>query len=123
MPEEVEDDYGAPETPDIVETADLWRPTPSRSPAGAGGCRDEKEVTAALLRYIDRDTLSARLTTGQMEAFEDILSDDGLFCRRNVKGKDDGMMEGKANMQFLDALNKVIARYESLTPLFERCRS
>lgn len=29
------------------------------------------------------------------------------------------MMEGKANMQFLDALNKVIARYESLTPLFE----
>ena len=29
------------------------------------------------------------------------------------------MREGKANMQFLDALNKVIARYESLTPLFE----
>ena len=28
-------------------------------------------------------------------------------------------MEGKANMQFLDALNKVIARYESLTILFE----
>ena len=29
------------------------------------------------------------------------------------------MMEGKANMQFLNALNKVIARYESLTPLYE----
>ena len=82
MPEEVEDDYGAPETPDIVE-------------------------------------LSARLTTGQMEAFDDILQMTAYFCRRNVKGKDDGMMEGKANMQFLDALNKVIARYESLTPLFE----
>jgi hypothetical protein len=79
----------------------------------------KKEVTAALLRYIDRDTLSARLTTGQMEAFEDILQMTAYFCRRNVKGKDDGMMEGKANMQFLDALNKVIARYESLTPLFE----
>ena len=79
----------------------------------------KKEVTAALLRYIDRDTLSARLTTGQIEAFEDILQMTAYFCRRNVKGKDDGMMEGKANMQFLDALNKVIARYESLTPLFE----
>ena len=79
----------------------------------------KKEVTAALLRYIDRDTLSARLTTGQMEAFDDILQMTAYFCRRNVKGKDDGMMEGKANMQFLDALNKVIARYESLTPLFE----
>ena len=79
----------------------------------------KKEITAALLRYIDREALSARLTTGQMEAFEDILQMTAYFCRRNVKGKDDGMMEGKANMQFLDALNKVIARYESLTILFE----
>lgn len=35
-----------------------------------------------------------------MEAFEDILQMTAYFCRRNVKGKDDGMMEGKANMQF-----------------------
>ena len=79
----------------------------------------KKQVMAALLRYIDRDALSARLTTGQMEAFDDILQMTAYFCRRNVKGKDDGMMEGKANMQFLNALNKVIARYESLTPLYE----
>jgi hypothetical protein len=120
MPEEVEDDYGAPETPDIVETADFVEtdaePVNQLVPEDAA---TKKEVTAALLRYIDRDTLSARLTTGQMEAFEDILQMTAYFCRRNVKGKDDGMMEGKANMQFLDALNKVIARYESLTPLFE----
>ena len=120
MPEEVEDDYGAPETPDIVETTDFVEtdaePVNQLVPEDAA---TKKEVTAALLRYIDRDTLSARLTTGQMEAFEDILQMTAYFCRRNVKGKDDGMMEGKANMQFLDALNKVIARYESLTPLFE----
>lgn len=29
------------------------------------------------------------------------------------------MMEGKANMQFLNSLNKCIAKYGSLTPLFE----
>lgn len=120
MPEEVEDDYGAPETPDIVETTDFVEtdaePVNQLVPEDAA---TKKEVTAALLRYIDRDTLSARLTTGQMEAFDDILQMTAYFCRRNVKGKDDGMMEGKANMQFLDALNKVIARYESLTPLFE----
>ena len=120
VPEEVEDDYGAPETPDIVETTDFVEtdaePVNQLVPEDAA---TKKEVTAALLRYIDRDTLSARLTTGQMEAFEDILQMTAYFCRRNVKGKDDGMMEGKANMQFLDALNKVIARYESLTPLFE----
>lgn len=120
MLEEVEDDYGAPETPDIVETTDFVEtdaePVNQLVPEDAA---TKKEVTAALLRYIDRDTLSARLTTGQMEAFDDILQMTAYFCRRNVKGKDDGMMEGKANMQFLDALNKVIARYESLTPLFE----
>ena len=110
----------APEQPDIVETTDFVEtdaePVNQLVPEDAA---TKKQVTAALLRYIDRDALSARLTTGQMEAFEDILQMTAYFCRRNVKGKDDGMMEGKANMQFLDALNKVIARYESLTPLFE----
>ena len=120
MPEEVEDDYGAPETPDIVETTDFVEtdaePVNQLMPEDAA---TKKQVMAALLRYIDRDALSARLTTGQMEAFDDILQMTAYFCRRNVKGKDDGMMEGKANMQFLNALNKVIARYESLTPLYE----
>ena len=120
MPEEVEDDYGAPETPDIVETTDFVEtdaePVNQLVPEDAA---TKKEVRTELLCYIDRDTLSTRLTTGQMEAFDDILQMTAYFCRRNVKGKDDGMMEGKANMQFLDALNKVIARYESLTPLFE----
>ena len=110
----------APEQPDIVETTDFVEtdaePVNQLVPEDA---TTKKQVTAALLRYIDRDALSARLTTGQMEAFDDILQMTAYFCRRNVKGKDDGMMEGKANMQFLDALNKVIARYESLTPLFE----
>lgn len=110
----------APEQPDIVETTDFVEtdaePVNQLVPEDA---TTKKQVTAALLRYIDRDALSARLTTGQMEAFDDILQMTAYFCRRNVKGKDDGMMEGKANMQFLNALNKVIARYESLTPLYE----
>ena len=110
----------APEQPDIVETTDFVEtdaePVNQLVPEDAA---TKKQVTAALLRYIDRDALSARLTTGQMEAFDDILQMTAYFCRRNVKGKDDGMMEGKANMQFLNALNKVIARYESLSPLYE----
>ena len=108
------------EQPDIVETTDFVEtdaePVNQLMPEDAA---TKKQVMAALLRYIDRDALSARLTTGQMEAFDDILQMTAYFCRRNVKGKDDGMMEGKANMQFLNALNKVIARYESLTPLYE----
>ena len=121
MPEELDGDYDdAPEIPDIVETTDFVEtdaePVNQLVPEDAA---TKKEVTAALLRYIDRDALSARLTTGQMEAFDDILQMTAYFCRRNVKGKDDGMMEGKANMQFLNSLNKVIARYESLTPLYE----
>ena len=110
----------APEQPDIVETTDFVEtdaePVNQLMPEDAA---TKKQVMAALLRYIDRDALSARLTTGQIEAFDDILQMTAYFCRRNVKGKDDGMMEGKANMQFLNALNKVIARYESLTPLYE----
>ena len=79
----------------------------------------KKQLAAALQRFIDRDVLTARLTTGQMEAFEDILQMTVYFCRRNVKGKDDGMMDGKANTQFMDSLNRVIARYDGLTLLFE----
>lgn len=120
VPEPLDGYDAAPEQPDIVETTDFVEtdaePVNQLLPEDAA---TKKQVTAALLRYIDRDALSARLTTGQMEAFDDILQMTAYFCRRNVKGKDDGMMEGKANMQFLNALNKVIARYESLTPLYE----
>ena len=119
-PEPLDGYDAAPEQPDIVETTDFVEtdaePVNQLVPEDAA---TKKQVMAALLRYIDRDALSARLTTGQMEAFDDILQMTAYFCRRNVKGKDDGMMEGKANMQFLNALNKVIARYESLTPLYE----
>ena len=109
----------APAKPDLLETEFVEtdaEPLNQLEPADAA---TKKQVTAALLRYIDRDALSARLTTGQMEAFDDILQMAAYFCRRNVKGKDDGMMEGKANMQFLNPLNKVIARYDGLTLLFE----
>ena len=120
VPEPLSGYDAAPEQPDIVETTDFVEtdaePVNQLVPEDAA---TKKQVTEALLRYIDRDALSARLTTGQMEAFDDILQMTAYFCRRNVKGKDDGMMEGKANMQFLNALNKVIARYESLTPLYE----
>ena len=120
VPEPLDGYDAATEQPDIVETTDFVEtdaePVNQLVPEDAA---TKKQVTAALLRYIDRDDLSARLTTGQMEAFDDILQMTAYFCRRNVKGKDDGMMEGKANMQFLNALNKVIARYESLTPLYE----
>ena len=120
VPEPLDGYDAAPEQPDIDETTDFVEtdaePVNQLVPEDAA---TKKQVTAALLRYIDRDALSARLTTGQMEAFDDILQMTAYFCRRNVKGKDDGMMEGKANMQFLNALNKVIARYESLTPLYE----
>ena len=120
VPEPLDGYDAATEQPDIVETTDFVEtdaePVNQLMPEDAA---TKKQVMAALLRYIDRDALSARLTTGQMEAFDDILQMTAYFCRRNVKGKDDGMMEGKANMQFLNALNKVIARYESLTPLYE----
>ena len=109
----------APAKPDLLETEFVEtdaEPLKQLEPADAA---TKKQVTAALLRYIDQDALSARLTTGQMEAFDDILQMTAYFCRRNVKGKDDGMMEGKANMQFLNPLNKVIARYDGLTLLFE----
>lgn len=116
-PEELVEQASA--KPDLLETEFVEtdaEPLNQLEPADAA---TKKQVTAALLRYIDRDALSARLTTGQMEAFDDILQMTAYFCRRNVKGKDDGMMEGKANMQFLNPLNKVIARYDGLTLLFE----
>ena len=109
----------APAKPDLLETEFVETDAEPLNQLDPADAATKKQVTAALLRYIDRDALSARLTTGQMEAFDDILQMTAYFCRRNVKGKDDGMMEGKANMQFLNPLNKVIARYDGLTLLFE----
>lgn len=78
-----------------------------------------KSMTQALQRFIDEKELNEKLTAGQKEAYEDILHLAAYFCRRNVKSKDEGMMDGKANMQFLNSLNKCIMKYGSLTPLFE----
>lgn len=79
----------------------------------------KKSMIQALQRFIDKKELDEKLTPGQKEAFEDILNYSAYFCRRNVKSKDEGMMDGKANMQFLNSLNKCIMKYGSLTPLFE----
>ena len=110
----------APPVPDLLE-ADFVEAEPDAAPAQltSEDAATKKAMIAALEKFSDYENLKARLSGGQQEALEDIVQMTAYFCRRNVKGKDDGMMEGKANMQFLDALNKVIARYESLTPLFE----
>ena len=91
---------------------------------GVEELRDEdaatkKAMIAALEKFSDYENLKARLSGGQQEALEDIVQMTAYFCRRNVKGKDDGMIEGKANMQFVGSLNRVIARYGDLSPLFE----
>ncbi len=76
----------APEQPDIVETTDFVEtdaePVNQLVPEDAA---TKKQVTAALLRYIDRDALSARLTTGQMEAFDDILQMTAYFAAATSK--------------------------------------
>lgn len=79
----------------------------------------KKSMLQALRRFIEEDELEERLTPGQKEAYDEILQLAVYFCRRNVKSKDEGMMDGKANMQFLGSLNKCILKYGSLTPLFE----
>lgn len=79
----------------------------------------KKSMLQALQRFIDEKELDETLTAGQKEAYEDILHLCVYFCRRNVKSKDEGMMDGKANMQFLGSLNKCILKYGTLTPLLE----
>lgn len=79
----------------------------------------KKSMLQALRRFIDEKELDEKLTSGQKEAYEDILHLCVYFCRRNVKSKDEGMMDGKANMQFLGSLNKCILKYGALTPLLE----
>ena len=109
----------APPVPDLLE-ADFVEAEPDAAPAQltSEDAATKKAMIAALEKFSDYENLKARLSGGQQEALEDIVQMTAYFCRRNVKGKD-GMMEGKANMQFVGSLNRVIARYGDLSPLFE----
>lgn len=110
----------APPVPDLLE-ADFVEAEPDAAPAQltSEDAATKKAMIAALEKFSDYENLKARLSGGQQEALEDIVQMTAYFCRRNVKGKDDGMVEGKANMQFVGSLNRVIARYGDLSPLFE----
>ncbi len=110
----------APPVPDLLE-ADFVEAEPDAAPAQltSEDAATKKAMIAALEKFSDYENLKGRLSGGQQEALEDILQMTAYFCRRNVKGKDDGMIEGKANMQFVGSLNRVIARYGDLSPLFE----
>lgn len=110
----------APPVPDLLE-ADFVEAEPDAAPAQltSEDAATKKAMIAALEKFSDYENLKARLSGGQQEALEDIVQMTAYFCRRNVKGKDDGMIEGKANMQFVGSLNRVIARYGDLSPLFE----
>ena len=109
----------APPVPDLLE-ADFVEAEPDAAPAQltSEDAATKKAMIAALEKFSDYENLKARLSGGQQEALEDMQM-TAYFCRRNVKGKDDGMIEGKANMQFVGSLNRVIARYGDLSPLFE----
>ena len=110
----------APPVPDLLE-ADFVEAEPDAAPAQltSEDAATKKAMIAALEKFSDYENLKARLSGGQQEALEDIVQMTAYFCRRNVKGKDDGMIEGKANMQFVGSLNRVIAHYGDLSPLFE----
>ena len=110
----------APPVPDLLE-ADFVEAEPDAAPAQltSEDAATKKAMIAALEKFSAYENLKARLSGGQQEALEDIVQVTAYFCRRNVKGKDDGMIEGKANMQFVGSLNRVIARYGDLSPLFE----
>ena len=110
----------APPVPDLLE-ADFVEAEPDAAPAQltSEDAATKQAMIAALEKFSDYENLKARLSGGQQEALEDIVQMTAYFCRRNVKGKDDGMIEGKANMQFVGSLNRVIARYGDLSPLFE----
>ena len=110
----------APPVPDLLE-ADFVETEPDAVPAQLtpDDAATKKTMIAALEKFSDYENLKARLSGGQQEALEDIVQMTAYFCRRNVKGKDDGMIEGKANMQFVGSLNRVIARYGDLSSLFE----
>ena len=78
----------------------------------------KKQMEDALRIAAKEETLLPMLSSGQQDAYNDIVKLAAYFCRRNQKGKDDGMMSGKANMQFVNSLNTVIDKYGSLELLF-----
>ena len=78
----------------------------------------KKQMEDALRNAAKEETLLPMLSSGQQDAYNDIVKLTAYFCRRNQKGKDDGMMRGKANMQFVNGLNGVIDKYGSLELLF-----
>ena len=78
----------------------------------------KKQMEDALRNAAKEETLLPMLSSGQQDAYNDIVKLTAYFCRRNQKGKDDGMMSGKANMQFVNGLNAVIDKYGSLELLF-----
>lgn len=78
----------------------------------------KKQMEDALRIAAKEETLLPMLSSGQQDAYNDIVKLTAYFCRRNQKGKDDGMMSGKANMQFVNGLNGVIDKYGSLELLF-----
>lgn len=106
-----------PETP---EEAPVPAPEPPAAyritPAMAA---TKKDCRAALQAAIEEEALLGRLSQGQQDAYTDILDLAVYFCRRNVKSKDEGMMDGHANMQFVKPLNRFIEKHGSLTELFE----
>ena len=86
----------APPVPDLLE-ADFVEAEPDAAPAQltSEDAATKKAMIAALEKFSDYENLKARLSGGQQEALEDIVQMTAYFCRRNVKGKDDGMIEGK----------------------------
>lgn len=72
----------------------------------------------ALKKVINEEDLKKILSAGQLDAYYDILDWTVTFCRRKKK-IDEGMMQGKANMSFVNPLNDFIDRNGSLTDLFK----
>ena len=109
------------ESPKIYEAEFTEAETESVSPAGkltTADAQTKKHMEHALRTAANEENILAILSSGQQDAYQDIVKLTAYFCRRNQKGKDDGMISGKANMQFINALNGVLEKYGSLEPLF-----
>lgn len=79
----------------------------------------KKTMVEKLKSSMNYNDLIKSLTKGQYQALEEITTIIATLCRRNQKGKDDGMMDGKANTTFIEPLNNVIKEYGSLQGFFE----
>lgn len=109
------------ESPKIYEAEFTEAEPESVPPAGkltTADAQTKKHMEHALRTAANEENLLAILSSGQQDAYQDIVKLTAYFCRRNQKGKDDGMISGKANMQFINALNSVLEKYGSLEPLF-----